>query len=145
MPTYVVLANQRSGGVTGELLDEIRRRLGDARLVVLDQPDALDDALRSIGEDVPVMVGGDGTVHAVLQSVDRVGWTRAIGLVPAGTGNDFARNLGVPLSTAEAVDAVLAGSTVPVDAARTSEGTMVANNAGPRMMPAISWQVKRRV
>jgi diacylglycerol kinase (ATP) len=44
--------------------------------------------------DLVVAVGGDGTLHRVLQSIDLE--SQALGLLPAGTGNDLARSLGYP-------------------------------------------------
>lgn len=40
-----------------------------------------------------IIIGGDGMVHAAINNIK----DNAIGLIPAGTGNDFARALGLPL------------------------------------------------
>jgi len=48
------------------------------------------------GAAAVVAVGGDGTVHAALQAV--AGTTTALAVVPAGTGNDLVRALGIPAS-----------------------------------------------
>ena len=41
-----------------------------------------------------IVIGGDGMVHAAINNVDN----NPIGLIPAGTGNDFARALGISLN-----------------------------------------------
>lgn len=63
-----------------------------------------------------VAIGGDGTLSEVAHSL--VGTPVALGVVPAGSGNDFSRALGVPRSPAEAVHLALHGSTRAVDMGR---------------------------
>jgi len=67
-----------------------------------------------------VALGGDGLVHAAVQAVA----TRPVtlGIVALGTGNDIARGLGVPRGDPRtAVDLILAGHTVQIDAGRVGE------------------------
>lgn len=61
------------------------------------------------GAEAVVSVGGDGTVHEVLQGLS--GRTTALGVVPFGTGNDFAFHLGIPRDP-EAAMRGLAGAEV---------------------------------
>ena len=46
-----------------------------------------------------VVAGGDGSLHAVVTALHRRHElaSRTLGLIPLGTGNDFARTLGIPL------------------------------------------------
>ncbi|BBH71186.1 hypothetical protein ACTI_78710 [Actinoplanes sp. OR16] len=61
---------------------------------------------RAVGEGAAalVAVGGDGTVHRALQAI--AGTEVGFGVVPAGTGNDFASASGVPLHALKAAEAI---------------------------------------
>jgi diacylglycerol kinase (ATP) len=129
-----VLANPRAGrGRHRGLLSGVLDRLGaGGRPVRLLDAHTAEDAEkvchRAVAEGVTalVAVGGDGTLHRALQAV--AGTQVGFGVVPAGTGNDFAAAVGVPsdpLQAAEAIAAaVQAGRHRSVDLARvtTAEG-----------------------
>lgn len=71
------------------------------------------------GVDAVAVVGGDGTVRLAAQEV--AGRGIPLGIVPAGTGNDFAATLGLRELDAEAAaDAIAAGFTRRVDLARVT-------------------------
>jgi YegS/Rv2252/BmrU family lipid kinase len=63
-----------------------------------------DEAIRK-GRDSVIACGGDGTVHAILQSL--VGTTVALGVIPLGTANALAANLGLIGSPASAAQMLL--------------------------------------
>lgn len=67
------------------------------------------EAIRE-GCDTILVCGGDGTVHQVLQSV--VGTSAALGVIPMGTANALATDLGLPASPEKAAKILLAA--VPV-------------------------------
>ncbi|MEJ2274756.1 MAG: diacylglycerol kinase family lipid kinase [Woeseiaceae bacterium] len=50
-----------------------------------------------------VVMGGDGSVHEAVNGIVRAGRNAALGLIPSGTGNDFAKACGVPLDWERAV------------------------------------------
>jgi diacylglycerol kinase (ATP) len=125
-----VLANPRAGrGRHRGLLPAVLHRLGAAgRPVRLLSAETAADAEkachRAVAEGVGalVTVGGDGTVHLGLQAV--AGTPVGFGVIPAGTGNDFAAGTGVPMNPLTAATAVAgalrAGRTHGVDLARTA-------------------------
>lgn len=76
------------------------------------------------GSELVLVVGGDGLLHDVLPVV--AGPAVTVGLLPAGTGNDTARSLGIPVGDADAaLDVVLRGRTRDVDLAETDRGPVV--------------------
>jgi len=68
------------------------------------------------GCDAVLACGGDGTVHEVLQSL--AGSHAALGVLPLGTANALASDLGLPLSPVKAVKMLLKATRVRVPAGR---------------------------
>lgn len=81
-----------------------------------------EDATRA-GYDVIVAVGGDGTVHEVVNGIMRAGGKEqpAVAIIPGGTGNDFARALGVPKDPLAAGRLLLSGARRRVDIGQVNE------------------------
>jgi len=77
--------------------------------------------------DLVVAWGGDGTVNEVASSLAFTG--TALGIVPAGSGNGLARELGVSMRPAAALRAALAGRARPLDAGEL-DGRLFVNIAG---------------
>ena len=65
------------------------------------------------GADLVLVCGGDGTVREVCAELAGTGI--AVGIIPAGTGNLLARNLGIPLYLRSAVDVALTGQDKAID------------------------------
>jgi len=68
------------------------------------------------GCDTILACGGDGTVHEALQGL--VGQTAALGVIPMGTANALATDLGIPSSTAKAAKVLLEATPVRVSVGR---------------------------
>ncbi len=129
-----VVVNPHSGRRQGDRIageaSALLGRLGHTVVVVPgstgdETRDALRDELAAGALDGVVVVGGDGALHALLDVL--AGTDVPVGLVPAGTGNDAARTLGLPLrSVLAAVDVVDGGRTRTIDLADV-DGTRVAS------------------
>ena len=74
------------------------------------------------GSDVVIAIGGDGTIRAVCEELAGTGIP--VGIVPAGTGNLLARNLGIPLYLRSAVDVGLNGQDRAIDMVEVSGDKM---------------------
>ena len=95
------------------------------------------------GLDVLVAVGGDGTVHQALQHV--VGTRTALGIVPLGTGNDFATALGIPDDLDQAIDTLGRAESRQIDLGRLDDQYFVNVSAGgfiAEVSDAVSTQLK---
>lgn len=75
------------------------------------------------GYERVIAIGGDGTVHEVLNGLMQLpADTRPIlGVVPLGSGNDFARAVGVPTQPAEALRRALLADPNPIDLGRVRD------------------------
>ena len=69
------------------------------------------------GFDIVVAVGGDGTAHEVINGLMQVPKKKRplFGIVPFGSGNDYAHNLGIPDDAKKALHAILEGDVKEVD------------------------------
>lgn len=122
MKTCVIL-NPRAGGAR-TIRESLLRAMDPSEGIVIRETgrpgEARALAERAIEEGFERLVaaGGDGTLNEVLNGLapdfDRV----ELGLVPAGTGNDFARTMGIPSDPEEAVEVLAAGAVRPLDVAR---------------------------
>ena len=108
-----------------------------ARIVVTRSGDELSPlAARAVGENrQPVVAGGgDGTVNAVAGAL--VGTDTALGVLPMGTLNHFAKDVGVPLGLEAAVRNVFTGQVTKVDVGEVN-GRVFVNNSGIGLYPHI--------
>ena len=74
-------------------------------------------AVRS-GHRYIVAAGGDGTLNEIVNGVVGAANRPRIGILPLGTGNDFARTLGLPFSFEENIDILRASKTRALDIVR---------------------------
>jgi len=77
------------------------------------------------GRRLFIACGGDGTINCVVQAL--VNTDAALGVIPLGTYNHFARDLGLPLDWREALDVALSGATRQIDTARANDRFFVNN------------------
>jgi len=124
----VFVINPRSGTpkFVHRLHHLIRGRLGtDNRSVLVIRSRDIDHtreiARRATqeGVDMVVAVGGDGTVNAVAKCL--VNTDTALGVLPAGSGNGFARNMDIPLRVAQALEVIANPSFKTIDVGQVGE------------------------
>ncbi|HET9140490.1 bifunctional phosphatase PAP2/diacylglycerol kinase family protein [Actinophytocola sp.] len=123
----VVAANKHAGDRSVDPADEINQALPKARIVALEAGDDLverltaevDDSTKAVG-----VAGGDGSVAAVAAVAERHRLPLAV--LPAGTLNHFARDIGVATFD-DAAEAMRTGEAVSVDLA-----TVRVDGAAPR-------------
>lgn len=76
-----------------------------------------------------IVMGGDGTLHDVLNGFDKFEGN-FLGLIPLGTGNDFAASAGIPKNVKKAAEIIVANNPKPVDFIELSSGLRSINAVG---------------
>lgn len=124
-PQVHVLSNRTTSEITGLLEAQGCDVVELAAFSMVDSIQAIQDAI-SAGAVRVIVIGGDGMMHAAANAVGRVGTkgstATTIGLVPVGSGNDFATAMGIPVDdVAQAVQIAL-GPGRPIDLLQTTHG-----------------------
>lgn len=97
------------------------------------------------GFDLIVAAGGDGTVNEVINGVADLEERPVIGIIPAGTSNDYARALKIPRSDLlEAARVIAAGNVIPMDIGKADD-TYFINIAAGGNMTEISYEVPAKL
>lgn len=122
MKTYHIISNPVAGknkkGKVLSLVESIFQKVGAKFQTHLSKESR--DATRIVkeltenGEREIIAVGGDGTLHEVLNGIHNPTDCH-LGLVPAGTGNDFAEHIGIPKDAEKATEIILKGETKSTD------------------------------
>ena len=141
-PVHVIL--NASAGTTDATQTEQQRLVELFRqhgvephiLLVQDGRDIGDLVRQAVqaGSQTIVAGGGDGTINAVASAL--VDTDVALGILPLGTLNHFAKDLGIPLDIAGAVQTILNGRVVHVDVGDVN-GRIFINNSSLGLYPSI--------
>lgn len=132
MPAKGTLFLNRNAGAKlppGEI-DALRRLASEAGVEILEISGDVECAQQirervSRGVRLVIAAGGDGTVHHVMQAV--VHTDAILAVLPIGTYNHFARDLGLPLDWRAAFEVALAGRTQQIDTGRVNNRFFVNN------------------
>ncbi len=133
MDPLLLITNTDAGGAQRDALDValgVLREDVDVEVATTSNPGELDGVLHRAGCRRIVVAGGDGSLHAVVTALHRRHELaeRTLGLIPLGTGNDFARALEIPFDPGEAAAALVAGKPRPMDLIVDELGGVVVNS-----------------
>jgi diacylglycerol kinase (ATP) len=106
-------------------------RAGPVEVFICREESDIDTALGRLNGRTLVVVGGDGSLHTAVGRLWAGGLAAevTVGLIPLGTGNDFARGVGIPLDPVEAARLIVDGTPRPVDLITDDTGDVVVNAA----------------
>jgi YegS/Rv2252/BmrU family lipid kinase len=108
----------------------VLRAHGDVEVAATADQGQLDGVLHRRGGRRLVVAGGDGSLHAVVAALHRRNELSdaVVGLLPLGTGNDFARGSGIPLDPEDAAELIVKAEPRAVDLIVDCTGEIVINN-----------------
>src|SRR3954468_6003574 len=128
----LLLITHAEAGASDELGAALEVLHGHTSVEVAEtsNPGELDGVLHRAGSRPIVVAGGDGSLHAVVATLHRRNDLagKVLGLLPLGTGNDFARTIGMPLEPVEAAKALVSGVPRPMDLIVDELGEVVVNS-----------------
>ena len=133
MPKTLLIFNPSSDrGRSGQKASDLRAMVEAARIGGADwrgtkyPAHATEIAAQAgvLGYDTVAALGGDGTVHEIVNGLMKVDAAQRprLGIVPIGSGNDFAHAVGIQANPQEAVRRVFSGAAKVVDVALIREG-----------------------
>ena len=149
MKKYKLIANPHAGrGRAGRIVAEVVR-LFNARKARFDLETTAGAgdaekiaAIACIGDEYTavISIGGDGTVNDIVQKAVFTG--KPVGVIPAGSGNDFTKVLNTPKKLDDIVDMLLAGKTKIIDVGRINK-RFFANNIGIGFDAAVNYNTRK--
>lgn len=141
MPIPIIVNASAGAGRAKEGLDTLEDIFRGVGLEVRMVPFKSGDDLKSMAADAAatrppavVAAGGDGTINAVASAI--VGTGIPLGVLPLGTLNHFAKDLGIPLDVTEAARIIAGGHVTEVDVGSVN-GHIFLNNSSLGLYPSI--------
>jgi diacylglycerol kinase (ATP) len=116
----LIVSNAESGAASSDTVAAVGEELsvlGEIEHLQAGSSDSFDDEVRAAARpgDLVVVAGGDGTLNCVANALVDAIHDYTFTVVPMGTGNDFARTLGLPEDPVEAAGAIVRGRETEVD------------------------------
>lgn len=90
--------------------------------------------------DCIIVSGGDGTINHVINAMINNDINVPVGIIPAGTANDFASHLGIPKKLSKAIDIIANGKTTQIDVGKIND-TYFVNVAAGGLLTDVSQKI----
>ena len=116
---FLIIRNRRAGTdnrrLVAAIVDALDARGASAAVIETERIEDLDGAIRANdGIDAVVAAGGDGTLRALARAAISARLDKPLGLLPVGTGNVMAAELGLSRKPAALADTLMHGATLEV-------------------------------
>src|SRR3712207_5718933 len=113
----VIIGNPNSGSAGDEgylerFAEALRSGGQEVEVLNTERPDHATELAAAAGDRLVIAAGGDGTVNEVVNGLSK---DATLGILPLGTANVLARELGLPLKPEDACERILSGSVSRMD------------------------------
>jgi YegS/Rv2252/BmrU family lipid kinase len=135
MPAITILLNRGGGAasrdpkIKSKIAQAFKKAGMKAKVELIDGGDCevRAKAISERGDELLIVGGGDGTISAAASAL--IGSKTALGILPLGTLNHFARDLGIPTELEEAARLIAGGRERRVDLAEMNDRIFINNSA----------------
>jgi len=105
-----------------------------------------EDFVRETADDTYALVvaGGDGTINKVVNFMMKYNINVPLGIIPAGTSNDFANHIGIFGNLEGSVDKIIEGNIEPIDVGKVND-TYFINVLSAGMFSSTSYKTDKRL
>ncbi len=125
--SVAVIVNPAAGkGRAKRYAEQVQAAMPFAEVCFTERPGHATELAKAAAErgvEIAAALGGDGTVRETAAGL--FGSNTALGVLPLGSGNDFARALNIPLQLDKALDALLNAEFRPIDVGEDADGLFV--------------------
>lgn len=106
-----------------QTLPVLSMAIKELRVVQTETVEELKEHCKRYAENVELLIilGGDGTIHEVVNAIAPLEKRPIIGILPGGTSNDFSRTLGFPQNLNAAAETIVTGKSMVVDLAKADD------------------------
>ncbi|MCB1503790.1 MAG: hypothetical protein KDJ47_02340 [Hyphomicrobiaceae bacterium] len=127
---FCIIRNRHAGLVSARLvarvIDELGKRDGTIELVETQSASDLHRVLDAAGDaDAIVAAGGDGTIRSLALAMLDAGVDKPLGIIPAGTGNVLANEVGLKRIPSDLVEVLLRAPARPVAFKQANEALFI--------------------
>ncbi len=132
MPKIAIIANTCARSNTGwTLCEEIIRARPYIEVYTLGEAPLPDLVKKAWGHGCQTIVaaGGDGTISGVAHALLTLDLPAKLGVLPIGTLNHFAKDLGIPLDPASALEVIEQGHSIFIDVGRVNDRHFINNSS----------------
>lgn len=130
MEKMAIIINQKAYNAAS--LDDYLQAFDQAKLdyqLFVTEPEQLESLIKACAQDFTLVLigGGDGTIRSAAQHYANT--TIIVGVIPLGTMNHFAKEVGLPSTPTELADAILQQHTTTIDIATVNDIIFINNSS----------------